>query len=263
MCRLFALYANKPVIADFSLLKSEKSLAIQSMVHDDGWGVAYFKNGRPVVKKEAIPAYESDKFAGLAVSATSKIFVAHVRLASCGAVAQRNSHPFTYAGRWVFAHNGTLDEQMLSEALEPEFMEDLESDGIDSELYFRLIMQNYHRTGDMVEAIRQTVKTVYEDFSETDSGNFIMSDGKVLYAFRSPYGRKLHYLYRNPKDLASLPFEIMSEETKLLIRSKMLNDEKAFLVASEKLTKDENWTLLKENSLVVVSEGPKYELVEL
>lgn len=262
MCRLFALYANKPVSAEFSLLRSKNSLAAQSKIHDDGWGIAYFEDGKPIVKKEAIPAYESCKYSDLAVSATSKIFIAHVRWASSGSVAQRNSHPFTYADRWVFAHNGTLDRQMLFSLLEPEFLEDLQSEGIDSELYFRLIMQNHARTGDMVEAIKMTVETIYEDFGETDSGNFVMSDGELIYAFRSPCGRDLFYLYRDPNSSPFIPPSIRSKETEMLIDSKMLNNEKAFLVASEKLTRDENWKPFRENMLVIVGDGPRYEIVE-
>ena len=49
------------------------------------------------------------QFDELAKSVATTTLVAHVRQASVGGTALVNTHPFVY-GRWVFVHNGTLQE---------------------------------------------------------------------------------------------------------------------------------------------------------
>src|SRR5579871_3937139 len=96
MCRLFGMSAGrKRIHATFWLLDSSDSLAVQSGVEPDGAGLGTFgADGEPVVYRTPLAAYEDSRFAGEAREMESTTFVAHVRYASTGAVAIRNSHPF-------------------------------------------------------------------------------------------------------------------------------------------------------------------------
>src|SRR5262249_28104228 len=78
----------------------------------DGWGIAYYQDNDVRLIKDAAPAYESPWVgfvAGLALR--SKLVIAHIRRATSGTIALRNTHPFTreLSGRMhVFAHNGAV-----------------------------------------------------------------------------------------------------------------------------------------------------------
>lgn len=260
MCRLFALYANKPVQIEFSMLRSDNSFQKQSLYNNDGWGIAYYKDGSPVVEKEAVAAHNSSLFKEVSKSATSRIFIAHVRRASSGTVKKRNSHPFQF-GNWVFAHNGTLDKDVIKAQLREPYSMDFQSEPIDSELYFRLILQNLEDTGSFVDAVKKTAEFIYEN-SYFQSANFVMSDGKKIYAFKSYDGFLLYFLIRNPQSDFDLTY-IRSLETSLLLHSKMLNREKAVIVASETLTSEEAWVELMENELLIIDEQLNTSLIHI
>src|SRR5659263_370981 len=96
MCRLFGMTGGPtPVRATFWLLEAADSLRAQSHRDPDGTGLGSFDpDGRPRVDKQALPAYADEAFAVEARELTSRTFVAHIRYASTGAVAGRNTHPF-------------------------------------------------------------------------------------------------------------------------------------------------------------------------
>src|SRR3954468_3914242 len=113
MCRLFALHANRPTRVTTSLLSAPHALQKQSgcdrpgHCHESGWGVGYYVEGQPVRVRSAQSSRVDPGYPALAESLAAATVLAHVRDASMGGVAERNSHPFVY-GRWLFAHNGTL-----------------------------------------------------------------------------------------------------------------------------------------------------------
>ena len=96
MCRLFAMHAGKgPVKATFWLLTAPESLAEQSRREADGFGIGTFdREGRPMVEKAPIAAYEDKAFAAEARDLSSITFLAHVRYASTGGNLKVNTHPF-------------------------------------------------------------------------------------------------------------------------------------------------------------------------
>jgi glutamine amidotransferase len=113
MCRIFALQANQPTRVESSLQSAPHSLRNQSgcdrrgVCHESGWGIAYYTPEGPRLVRSARSARQDPRYGELAGSVASGTILAHVRLASSGSVAERNSHPFVH-GRWSFAHNGTL-----------------------------------------------------------------------------------------------------------------------------------------------------------
>ncbi len=94
--------------------------------------------------------------------------------------------------------------------------------------------------------------------------NFLLSDGRSLYAFRySKYNRDYYSLFWLKRDSAEPgPLEYLSDETSALIHSKSLRGEKTVLVCSERLT-EENWKEIKVGTLLVVSPNPIVEKVKI
>lgn len=242
MCRLFGLIANKAVDVEFSLLEAPNNLRGQSRVHRDGWGIGWYEKGRPLISKEALPAYNSESFQLKVKNVKSPIVIAHVRQASSGAVSKENSHPFSHEN-WIFAHNGTLYEEDLFEALMPPYSENLTSEGIDSELYFRYILQCIAEENDVIKGIRKATDLA----KMLGKANFLLSDGKNLYAYCSGYS--LYILERK----YTKPIGHASPETRSMIVSKLSAHEQAVIFASEKLTNDENWKPLEDDTLVMVT----------
>ena len=97
------------------LLESPNALVAQSLCdrrgesHGDGWGIAALEDGALRVHRSTLPANADTRFAELAASLNTTLAIAHVRQASVGQVSPENTHPFAH-GRWVFAHNGTLQD---------------------------------------------------------------------------------------------------------------------------------------------------------
>lgn len=99
-----------PAAVHPALVTEKNSLLIQSREHKDGWGIAaYGVEPLPLVAHGVGPAHSDPDFERVSSRVSSHTVVAHIRLASVGAVELRNSHPFHH-GRWSFGHNGTLCE---------------------------------------------------------------------------------------------------------------------------------------------------------
>src|SRR5215813_7542719 len=141
MCRLFGFRSNKPTGVHRSLLTEKNSLRAQSAEHRDGWGIAYYAGTLPEVAHGIGPAHSDPEFERVSSLLSSHAVLAHVRLASIGAVHLRNAHPFQH-GRWSFAHNGTISnfhkaQGSLEAKIDPEFLPLLRSE-TDSERCFYL-----------------------------------------------------------------------------------------------------------------------------
>ncbi len=109
MCRLFAMSAGaRPLSAEFWLLNAPDNLTLQSHRNPDGTGLGIFDpQGRAVVHKAPISAFSDADFAYESRRERSRMFLAHVRFASTGALTFANTHPFEQEAR-LFAHNGVL-----------------------------------------------------------------------------------------------------------------------------------------------------------
>src|SRR6516164_425908 len=153
MCRLFGMSGGRePVRATFWLLEAPDSLSQQSRREPDGTGLgAYDPDGKPVVSKQPLAAYEDQQFAQEAREVSSRTFIAHVRYASTGAISPENTHPFEQRSR-LFAHNGVIEDL---ERLERELGDarELVKGETDSERYFALITKEIERDGDIGQAI--------------------------------------------------------------------------------------------------------------
>ncbi|MBC7094489.1 class II glutamine amidotransferase [Thermococcus sp.] len=258
MCRLLGLIANRPVDLTFSLGRFEHF----AESNRSGWGVGWYEGGQAKVFKEGIAANESPNYRHVAKTVRSHIILSHVRLGTRGGDAERNSHPFVYKN-WMFAHNGGLNTSHLEHLLREEYLNAIVGE-TDSEVYFYWLLQTIADNGDVVRGIKTAVDEIV---SNGDYGglNFILSDGKRLYAFRySSYDMDYYSLYvlkREPSK--NTPFEHYSEETGRLLQSKSLNKERAVLVSSEPLTEDEEWEMIDVGTLLVVGPDLNIEKIEI
>lgn len=127
--------------------------------------------------------------------------------------------------------------------LKSPFNQNFTSEQINSENYFKYLIQSIEKTSDIIKGITLAVKNIIKE--KCIAANFLLSDGKSLYAFK--YHRDLNYLVRDPKS-----FNFCSKETDARIRSKMLIDKKAILVSTEKLTENRKWIEIKGNTLLII-----------
>ena len=121
MCELLGLSSNLPATVSVSI----GTLAGHGKVGgslNDGWGVAYCEGTDVRLIKDSEPAADSDWVRFVRDHALrSNIVIAHVRTATVGSRAYRNTQPFIreLAGRThMFAHNGWLPS-LLKDARNP------------------------------------------------------------------------------------------------------------------------------------------------
>lgn len=235
MCELFGLSCNAEdrAIRSLSILAREYSPA-----NPDGWGLAWYRDGRAILHKAPERALDSPAFAALIAKATSSIFIAHMRLATKGSLCERNCHPFTreaLSRSWVFAHNGTVE----GIARHPD-----SSGDTDSEQVFNLLLDaiaDYRDEGRIhgtFSGVKNGIRTIFARYGRGISLNFLLSDGTILYAFSHHKDKPVYYLERTRKVYGG-----------------------AFLVATAKLT-DEPWETLPRDRLLMVCRGQVLELSE-
>jgi predicted glutamine amidotransferase len=201
MCRLFGFRSAVPAAVHPALVTEKNSLVIQSREHKDGWGIAaYGVEPRPRVAHGVGPAHSDPDFHRVSSLVSSHTVVAHVRLASVGAVELRNSHPFLYGG-WSFVHNGTLKNyDRHKTALEALIREDLRGNirgTTDSERCFHIFLTRLSarcsldgpvRLEDVASSLAETMTLVGEvtdeSSQERSAMNFLVTNGEVMVATR-------------------------------------------------------------------------------
>jgi glutamine amidotransferase len=258
MCRLFGMSGGRErVRATFWLLEAPDSLSKQSRRNPDGTGIGYYaEDGRPVVEKEPLPAYEDRRFSEAAHDLSSRTFVAHVRYASGTPVTLENTHPFEQGGR-LFAHNGVITDL---DALEAELGDAMSRvDGqTDSERYFALVTREIERSGEVREGIVSAVSWIAEHLP-VFALNFVLIDSGELWALRYPETHELYVLQRAAGgDSGGEALEHSSARRRIRVHSDDLAGSPSVVIASEVMDDDPGWRLLDSGELLHV--GPDLEV---
>lgn len=255
MCRLLGLVASQPVDLWFSMAEAPAHFRALGQNNPDGWGLGYFVDGRPEVKKKALPATGEIPPEEAAAAARSDLLMAHVRRSSRAPRAARNTHPFAEGG-WLFAHNGAL-YPLLEARVRREAGRVQYQGQTDSEALFRLLLLNLERHPDPPEAIRATVAPLVED-GQFSGLNFLLARADTLYAFRyatrSAAYYSLYWLRREP----GCELEASSRDNYARLRSRALAEASAVLVCSEELEglpPGHDWQALGMGELLVVRAG--------
>jgi glutamine amidotransferase len=227
-------------------------LAQQSRREPDGTGIGIYRDGRPVVDKQVLAAYEDQDFGREARDLESRTFVAHVRYASNGGLELKNTHPFQQAGR-LFAHNGVLgDTDALDRELGPA-IENVHGD-TDSERWFALITREIERTGDVGAGITAAARWVAANLPIL-SVNFVLIDADELWALRYPDTHELHVLERDAGGHTgerSLDHRSQRGRGRIHVGSDDLGSRPAVIVATEPMDDDPGWRELNSGELLHV-----------
>jgi predicted glutamine amidotransferase len=253
MCRLFGLHGGaQRVRACFWLLDAPQSLAVQSRTQPDGYGVGTFaEDGTPDVDRGVIAAWRDAAFAHEARNECSRTYVVHLRYASAGPAALRNSHPFQQDGR-LFAHNGVFHR--LAD-IDGHLGDDLALVGgdTDSERFFALLTRETRRAGgDLRAGIDAAVGWIAANLP-LYSLNFVLATPEELWALRYPDTNELWVLERRaggPHGCRHL--DESSEVGTLRVRSDDLAACDAVVVASEPMDEHPDWRLLEAGELLHV-----------
>jgi predicted glutamine amidotransferase len=249
MCRLFGLHAdNRVVTATFWLLNAPDSLVEQSRRNPDGTGLGVFEaDGKPVVDKQPMAAWQDAEFATEAHELTATTFIAHVRYSSSAALELRNTHPFLQDDR-VFAHNGVVTGLDVVDArLAETGVGDLVHGETDSERIFALITARIRRhRGDIgagiVDAVGWLAQTV-----PIFALNILLSTATDMWALRYPETHELHLLDR--RDIGDRRLRMRT--ARISAHSDELTSDASVLFASEPMDEDD-WQLLAPGELVHV-----------
>jgi len=252
MCRLFGLHAGAiPVAATFWLVDAPDSLAAQSHRNPDGAGIGVFTDGRPILDKQPLAAWDDPEFALAAHERHGTTFVAHVRYASTGGHSVVNTHPFEQDGR-LFAHNGVV--QGLAE-LDVRLAE-LGASGLvlgetDSERIFALITAESRQHGDDLAAGLVAAIGWIGDRLPVYSLNFVLATATDLWALRWPAAHELYVLER-PAGGNGTGRALDAVSDRIRARSEHLADSPSVIIASERMDDDPGWRSLTPGELLHV-----------
>lgn len=112
MCELLAISTAQPVRLSLSLARFARHGGLEGL-HGDGWGLAWYEQGDAQLIREAAACARSETAHWLTGRhRPSMLFLGHIRHATQGDVALRNTQPFQReagGATHLFAHNGDLN----------------------------------------------------------------------------------------------------------------------------------------------------------
>jgi predicted glutamine amidotransferase len=210
MCRWLA-YSGNPIRLERALYDTDYSLVEQSRrdrlaggyPNADGMGLGWYGDrDDPGLYRSTTPAWADRNLRELAGQIESRLFLAHIRAATGTPVEQTNCHPFRN-GRWLFVHNGFIDNyanmrRELLLAVDPTFFTGI-AGTTDSELMFHLAL-TFGLTEEPLPALERMAGFVEEvghrhDVAEPLQMTIAVSDGERLYAARYASGPVVNSLF--------------------------------------------------------------------
>jgi len=156
-------------------------------VNVDGFGVGWYADGDPVPARyrQAGPIWADPSLADLARVTRTRALLAAVRSATGGtAPGAAAAAPFA-ADRWLFSHNGTLNEWPratagLAATLPPVALLDLEARS-DSALAWALVLHRLRAGDSLADALAGTIADL-DAHGVTGRFNFLLTDGQEIAA---------------------------------------------------------------------------------
>ena len=252
MCQLFALSSNVPSAVTFSFTGfSARGGATGE--HGDGFGLAFHDGADCRHFVDAGRASDS----ALADfprrhPIRARTVLAHIRKATQGAVQPANSHPFVreWQGRtWSFCHNGDL------QGFHPRLTGSVMPVGTtDSERAFCWMLQELRRRFRGRRSLgwvqlAPAIAELSERIAAHGRFNFLLCDGEALYARNST---RLHWVAR------SHPFctaHLVDHDLTLDLATANGVDDRMVLVATEPLTRNEDWVAFAPGEMQVFVAG--------
>ncbi len=222
--------------------------------HADGWGLALYHGPFAQVFLEPRPACDSSLASFLRDQPTRTLLaVAHVRRKTRGEQSFANTHPFKRVlwGRdWTFAHNGTLPD--VRKRPLRSFTPIGETD---SEHAFCWIMDALCAAfprgfpEERPEELARLLARLGGELGAEGSFNFLLADGHRLYA---RCGTQLSFVIRRaPFGSATL----RDADVRVDFSTLTTQTDRVAVVATEPLTRDEEWTRGTPGTLWVFQKG--------
>ena len=247
MCQLLGMNANTPTDVMFSFT----GFSTRAEEHKDGFGIAFFEGSGVRLFVDAQSARNSpvaDMVRHYPIR--SHNIIAHIRKATQGRVALENTHPFQrelWGRYWVFAHNGDLKNYAprLHSSFRPV-------GSTDSELAFCWLMQELSKAHASVPSIPELTTTLRElapGIASHGVFNFMLSNGEALWAHCAS---KLSYIVRQH------PFRqarLQDDDISVNFADLTTPSDRVAVIATEPLTRDEDWTALAAGELMVFAAG--------
>ncbi len=154
--------------------------------HPHGWGIYREHHGDHEIVKEAVSSIKSTLAKEIAqTTEPQKHFMAHIRLATAGAVKTENCHPFSgfdmSGRRWTLIHNGTIY------AVNRTFpYRSAQHGNTDSERVFLYLLDKLNKVRPSNESERfAVVDEAVQELSEHNKLNLLISDGEILYVHKN------------------------------------------------------------------------------
>ena len=247
MCQLLGMNANTPTDVMFSFA----GLSARAEEHKDGFGVAFFEDRGLRLFVDSASARQSPVAELIRRwPIRSEHLIAHIRKATQGLVALRNTHPFMrelWGRDWVFAHNGHLEgfSPRLHAAFRPV-------GDTDSERAFCWLLQELakaHADVPAVEELGRTLRELLPQLAAHGTFNMLLSDGRALWAHAST---RLWSLQRaHPFGAATLADEDLTVDFAPLTTPQ----DRVCIVATEPLTQGEAWSAFAAGELRMFQGG--------
>jgi len=259
MCDLLGLSFNIPITAKISLDIFQQ----RGRVNPDGWGLAFYKDDRLQIIKEANSATKSNLFDFMEKYTHSKTIISHVRRSTRGIPSYLNTHPFYRRLRtksmdreFAFAHNGTLTE--VEKLRFKKYTPVGETDSEQAFCHILDILSEFESTT-WTEYDFEVIEKVLREINDgTNTLNCIFSDGSHLFCYsdENDYNNGLRFT----KQFA--PFgsvELVADDDRLgsvELRSEIPSaiDQSGYLISTRILSSGK-WTEFCEGELIVFKDG--------
>ena len=237
MCRVLGItnfdYAeHKRIVSRFcELARTGVVMAEDPPGHEDGWGLAFYREGQLVVHKSGTSLLEeTDKVFGILNEAkTSPLMILHLRKSAwANTSSTRHAHPF-HLGNTVFFHNGVVyDYRALIPAID---LPGLGTDARDTEVFFYHVMSR--KAQDLGGAFLDSVSIIRQGHRYS-ALNSLFSDGVKLFAYRD-YAKEADY-YSLYKACSANSWFISSEPLDNHMRWEMMAQEEFLAIDLQKGT---------------------------
>jgi predicted glutamine amidotransferase len=250
MCRWIA-YRGETIALSHYVTEPSHSLITQSInalestasTNGDGFGLGWYdQHPEPGLYREIRPAWSDENLRYLCRHIQSRLFFAHVRAATGTPITRTNCHPFSCAG-WLFMHNGFVGGwprlRRRIEALIPDELYPSRIGTTDSEALFLAILgAGIDDPVAATQSVLRDVAAMVDEVGQPFRFTAALSDGRDLYAFRYSVNDSANSLY----------FRESSSEV---------------LVVSEPLDREQFWTSVPAQSVLVARPGQKVVIEEL
>lgn len=262
MCRWLA-YTGDPVYLEDLIFRPDRSLIDQSLhaaysettTNGDGFGVGWYglREG-PGVYRSVRPAWNDWNLIDLAAQIESPLFLAHVRSATGTEVQRSNCHPFRHE-RWLFMHNGSIDQfqrlrRALTFAVDPELYPAIYGT-TDSEVMFFLAL-TFGLDAEPVPALERMAGFVEATGRSHGVEHALhmtlgLSDGERIYAVRYSSSDRAQSLFHSRTEAAM-------RELKPGLKDRSVD--RTTVVVSEPLDDmGDDWAEIPQGSVVTVLRG--------